>query len=83
MLPETRTRDNELIFDFERYLAMLKLVEDEKEQAGEKETHPVEHPTRGYIEDLLALFDGVRPDDYATSRTAARGVAGIGSSACT
>jgi hypothetical protein len=52
LLPETRSRDNELIFDLERYLAMLRCADEG-------------HASKRYIDELLALFDGVRPDDYA------------------
>lgn len=52
LLPETRTRDDELVFDLERYLAMLRCAD-----GG--------HGSKGYVDELLALFDGVRPDDYA------------------
>jgi hypothetical protein len=51
-LPETRSRDNELIFDLERYLAMLRCADEG-------------HVGNVYVDELLELFDGVRPDDYA------------------
>ena len=51
-MPETRSRDNELIFDLERYLAMLRCADEG-------------HGGKVYMDEFLELFDGVRPDDYA------------------
>jgi hypothetical protein len=50
ILPETRSRDGELIFDRERCLALLK-------NAGGLDR-------QDEIDELLGFFDGVRPDDF-------------------
>lgn len=60
LLPETRSNNGDLIFDLERYLAMLKLV-DKKADDDREETY------KGYITELLGLFDGVRPDDFESN----------------
>ena len=54
ILPETRSRDGELIFDLERCTTLLRRGEeiDRKDE----------------IDELLAFFDGVRPDDYDSVR---------------
>ena len=54
ILPETRSRDGELIFDLERCTAMLRRGED--------------IDRKDEIDELLAFFDGVRPDDYDSDR---------------
>jgi hypothetical protein len=51
VLPETRSRDEELIFDLQRCMAML--------HNADALGHRVE------IDELLVFFDGIRPDDYA------------------
>jgi hypothetical protein len=54
ILPETRSRDNELIFDLARCMAMLRRGED--------------IDRKDEIDELLAFFDGVSPDDYDDKR---------------
>jgi len=53
LLPETRSREGELIFDLQRYLAMRRHAEALGRQSE--------------MDELLAFFDGVRPDDYEVS----------------
>lgn len=54
ILPETRSRDDELIFDLARCTEMLRRSED--------------IDRKDEIDELLAFFDGVRPDDYDGAR---------------
>jgi hypothetical protein len=53
LLPETRSRDGELIFDLRRFWALLSLDD------------PIH---KGYVDELLEFFDGVCPDDYDGDR---------------
>jgi hypothetical protein len=53
LLPETRSRDDELIFDLRRFWALLALND------------PMH---KGYVDELLGFFDGVRPDDHDGER---------------
>jgi SAM-dependent methyltransferase len=69
LLPETRSSNNdELIFDLERYLAMLKLVDDKSEADldGTGEEYRAE-AYKGYVREILEFFDGVRPDDFESN----------------
>ena len=50
LLPETRSRDGELIFDLQRCMEMLRNADE------------LGH--RAEIDELLVFFDGIRPDDY-------------------
>jgi hypothetical protein len=54
ILPETRRGDDELVFDLERCMAMLR----RREEIGREDE----------IDELLAFFDGVRPDDHDSAR---------------
>jgi hypothetical protein len=53
VLPETRSRDDDIIFDRPRYLALM----EHAEQLGQGRE----------FDELLAFFDGVRPDDRDAS----------------
>jgi hypothetical protein len=53
LLPETRSRDGELIFDLRRFWALVALED------------PVH---KGYVKELLDFFEGICPDDWDGDR---------------